>query len=178
MSKRDADFEALLEEHEHAVINFCMRMVRNQAQAEDIAQIVFLAAFKDFDGFEGRSSVRTWLLGIASHRCLDALKADRRRNARIENNDDAVAVAQDPSGGPSDGVNAADRSAALDDCLDRLPDDTKLTVLRRFYEELSYEEMSRELEAKADTLHARVARAYKALKKCLEGKGWKGWRGE
>jgi RNA polymerase sigma-70 factor (TIGR02960 family) len=57
----------------------CYRMMGSLADAEDMVQETMLAAWRGFDGFEGRSSVRTWLHRIATNRCLNALRRARRR---------------------------------------------------------------------------------------------------
>jgi RNA polymerase sigma-70 factor, ECF subfamily len=59
----------------------CYRILGSMLDAEDALQETLLAAWRGFDGFEERSSVRTWLYRIATHRCLDALRASARRPA-------------------------------------------------------------------------------------------------
>ncbi|MEJ2858615.1 MULTISPECIES: sigma-70 family RNA polymerase sigma factor [unclassified Saccharothrix] len=79
---RDGDgeaFRALVEPHRRELQLHCYRLLGSLQDAEDLLQETLLAAWRGIDGFEGRSSVRTWLYRIATNRCLNALRAADRR---------------------------------------------------------------------------------------------------
>jgi RNA polymerase sigma-70 factor (TIGR02960 family) len=75
---RDA-FAALVEPHRGELQVHCYRMLGSLQDAEDALQETLLAAWLGLDGFEGRSSVRTWLYRIATNRCLNLLRSTSRR---------------------------------------------------------------------------------------------------
>ncbi|TCO42475.1 RNA polymerase sigma-70 factor (ECF subfamily) [Kribbella antiqua] len=75
---RDA-FAALVESHRGELQVHCYRMLGSLQDAEDAVQETLLAAWLGIDGFEGRSSVRTWLYRIATNRCLNLLRSSGRR---------------------------------------------------------------------------------------------------
>jgi RNA polymerase sigma-70 factor (TIGR02960 family) len=75
---RDA-FAALVEPHRGELQVHCYRMLGSLQDAEDALQETLLAAWIGLAGFEGRSSVRTWLYRIATNRCLNVLRAASRR---------------------------------------------------------------------------------------------------
>jgi len=164
---------ALMRAHKDVVYAHCVRMLRDRVQAQDVSQQVFLEAFRDLARFRGQSSFRTWLLGIAAHRCLDALKANRRRARRIgaELDIKVVATAKDPSPHSDERLDQARLTRALEDCLQRLPDEVRLAVLMRFHTRMSYEEMGEAFSAKPGTLQARISRALPALRRCLDHHG-------
>lgn len=77
---RDA-FDALTEPHRNELQVHCYRMLGSLQDAEDALQETLLAAWLGLEGFEGRSSVRTWLYRIATNRCLNILRSSARRPA-------------------------------------------------------------------------------------------------
>jgi RNA polymerase sigma-70 factor (ECF subfamily) len=164
--------ELMMELNEAPVFAFCMRMLRDRALAEDVAQQVFTEAYRDLGRFRRESSLKTWLFGIARHRCNDAIKSTGRRNARFDLDLEAVTDTLDPTAPPTEQLAHARLVAALGDCLQEMSPEIRETVLLRFLSEMTYEEMAKVLGRKADTLCVRVARALPLLKHCLEHKGW------
>jgi RNA polymerase sigma-70 factor (ECF subfamily) len=74
-----ATFEADTEPYRRELFAHCYRMLGSVMDAEDLVQETFLRAWRSYGGFEGRSSVRTWLYQIATNCCLSALTDRRRR---------------------------------------------------------------------------------------------------
>ncbi len=74
-----AAFTELIEPHQRELMVHCYRMLGSAQDAEDALQETLLAAWRGFAGFEGRSSLRTWLYRVATSRCLNALRAGSRR---------------------------------------------------------------------------------------------------
>jgi RNA polymerase sigma-70 factor (ECF subfamily) len=163
----------IMEAHGDAVFAYCVRMLRDRELAEDVTQQVFTEAYRDIEKFRRQSSVRTWLIGIAHHRCGDAIKSRGRRISRIDLDDEAVHDHADPGSAPTERLDHARLAAVLEHCLQELPVEIRETVLLRFMSDMTYEEMAVLLGRKADTLCVRVARALPNLKRCLERKGWK-----
>lgn len=178
LTQRDvrAAVAELFKQHGEAVFGYCVRMMRDAIIAEDLMQQVYLEAYRDFDRIRGEASRRTWLFGIATRRCVDALRQRRREAAmsRSELVEEAhvVAAATDQEAFVRD-----DRTqllAALDECLCAMSPDVRATILLRFSTDLTYEQMAEHLHASPDALQIRVSRAMSALRRCLERKGWSG----
>jgi RNA polymerase sigma-70 factor (ECF subfamily) len=74
-------FRQLLEPYRRELQVHCYRMLGSFTDAEDAMQEVLLAAWQGMEGFEGRSSIRTWLYRIATTRCLNARRSSRRQPA-------------------------------------------------------------------------------------------------
>ncbi|MEU9017517.1 sigma-70 family RNA polymerase sigma factor [Actinomadura sp. NPDC048394] len=78
----EIDFAALVEPHRRELQVHCYRMVGSYDDSEDLVQETLLKAWRNRDGFEGRSSLRTWLYTIATNACLDFLRRNERRPQR------------------------------------------------------------------------------------------------
>src|SRR4051812_35904236 len=78
-----AAFEALVAPHLRELHVHCYRMLGSLDAADDALQDVLVAAWRGLDGFAGRASLRTWLYTIATRRCLNVLRAGRRRGHEV-----------------------------------------------------------------------------------------------
>jgi RNA polymerase sigma-70 factor, ECF subfamily len=79
-----ADLEAQLEQHRSELTGYCYRMLGSAFEAEDAVQETMVRAWRAYDRFEGRSSLRSWLYSIATNVCYDHLKGRQRRARPVE----------------------------------------------------------------------------------------------
>ncbi|QKE83310.1 sigma-70 family RNA polymerase sigma factor [Arthrobacter sp. NEB 688] len=78
-TRTDTDFDAAVGRYRRELLAHCYRMTGSPSDAEDLVQEVYLRAWRAYDSFEGRSSLRTWLHRIATNVCLTALEGKDRR---------------------------------------------------------------------------------------------------
>ncbi|HKE73042.1 MAG TPA: sigma-70 family RNA polymerase sigma factor [Acidimicrobiales bacterium] len=79
MPSLTADLEDELESHRRELTGFCYRMLGSGSEAEDAVQETMVRAWRAIDGFEGRSSLRSWLYRIANNVCIDMIRSPQRR---------------------------------------------------------------------------------------------------
>lgn len=149
------------------LFRFCHSVVRSRSTADDVHQTTFEQAFDALDLTP--RSYRAWLFGIAHHRCLDALKSDRRRTKRFILMDE-LPEEHDPGLSSVDRLIAGTQAAHLEECLGKLSPGVRVAVILRYQEGFTYPEMGRICREEPDTLQARVSRALPVLRKCLISK--------
>ena len=158
-------FEELVVAHQHRVFGVALRMLRNRAEAEEVAQEVFLRVHRAIDDFRGEAKLSTWLYAIASRLCLNRLASGERRMAR-EGEEALERLRSDAD--PAAHVERGELEAALRRAIDELPDERRIVVVLRDLEGLSYEEIAAALELPLNTVRSRLHRARMDLKEKLE----------
>jgi RNA polymerase sigma-70 factor (ECF subfamily) len=123
--------QALYARHNVRVYRFILRLISDEALAEDLVSEVFLDVWRHAASFEGNSQVSTWILAIARFKALSALR--QRRDDQLDD-DDAVAIA-DTADDPEIAVQKKDRSAILRSCLGQLSRDHREVIDLIYYHE-------------------------------------------
>jgi RNA polymerase sigma-70 factor, ECF subfamily len=83
-STATTDLDAALEKHRIELTGYCYRMLGSSFEAEDAAQDTLVRAWRSYEKFEGRSSLRSWLYRIATNVCLDMLSAGNKRARPVD----------------------------------------------------------------------------------------------
>ncbi len=161
-------FALIVEHYERAVFGIAWRMTHDAAAAEDMAQEVFLRAWRKLGTFRLGQPLRPWLLRLASHVCINALK--KRRPVPVAMLADDEGDAREPvSEAPSAPELAARGEAAahLEAAIAQLPDEYRLLITLRHVEELSYEEIAAALGRPLGTIKVQLFRARERLRRML-----------
>jgi len=148
-------FDEIVTRHRKQIYQLCYRFVRNHEDASDLAQDVFVRAFKGLQRFKGDSSLTTWLYRIGVNACLNRVAAKKPLEAPIEAAEHVDAAAVDPL----QAVLQDERAAAVREAIAKLPPKQRATLLLRIYQECSHEEIAASLggtvgAAKANLFHA------------------------
>jgi len=149
---------ALFHRHKLRVFRFVMRLVGDEAAAEDIVSEVFLEVWRHADRFAGRSRVSTWMLAIARYK---ALSARRHPNATLD-----VAVAEDiadDADTPEDVILRADQASHLRACLQQLSHEHREIIDLVYYHGRTVEEVAEIIKAPKNTVKTRMFYARKQL---------------
>lgn len=150
-------FGQLIDRHASAIINLAYRMVGNQAEAEDLAQETFLAAFKALPAFRADAKFSTWLYRIASNKCKDWLRVKRPGQGQHDVDVDEqldLHVVEDRT--PETLLSRQQVAQQLERAIQRLPVLYREAFVLKHIEGLSYEEMEDIVGVSGDTLKMRV----------------------
>ena len=167
-------FDAIVRTHQDRVYAFCLRMLADREDALDVAQEVFLSAYRNLAGFRGEASLSTWLLRIAANRSLNRIRQRATRAARevmsIEPQGDVDQPFQPPGreeDRPDRMMESRETRKILEAAIANLDEDSRMLVLLSDVEGLSYEELSEAVGIPLGTVKSRLHRARMALRKML-----------
>jgi RNA polymerase sigma factor (sigma-70 family) len=154
-----ARFEQVVLPHLDAAYNLARWLVRNDADAEDLAQEAFLRAFKFFGGFHG-GNCRAWLLMIVRNTCYTWLQQNRAHEPLTPFDEELHSVRD--ANPETILLESADRQM-LRQALEELPVEFREAVILRELEGLSYKEIATIVDVPVGTVMSRLARARKRL---------------
>jgi RNA polymerase sigma-70 factor (ECF subfamily) len=164
--------QVLFARHHVRVYRFVLRLVRNEATAEDLISEVFLDVWRQAAKFEGRSAVSTWMLSIARFKALSAL----RRRPEEELDDETAERIEDQSDDPETALAKKDKGAILRQCLTGLSAEHREIIDLVYYHEKSMEEVAGIVGIPEATVKTRMFYARKKLSELLKEQGIdRGW---
>lgn len=168
-----AEFARLVDAYSSPIYRLGLRMLGNPQDAEDVLQNTFLNALTHLSGFEGRSSLSTWLYRIAAN---EALMLIRKRKPEVElEPDEGEENAEDLkptqivdwSALPEDELLSGEGRKILDEAVQSLPESLRLVFLLRDVEGLSIKETAEALNLTETNVKTRLLRARMALRERL-----------
>ena len=161
-------FDALVRRHQRRVVNLLLSLTGGGPDAEDLAQEVFIRAFRGIDRFRGDSTFRTWLFNIANN----VARSHRSRLARLRRywaqTGDNIDVEREPAAPAADPEVALVRRDAIDRALATLPPDLRVAVVLRDLQGFEYREIATMTEVPIGTVESRIFRARQRLRSLLE----------
>ncbi|MDI3470271.1 MAG: RNA polymerase ECF-type sigma factor [Pseudolabrys sp.] len=164
--------QVLFARHHVRVFRFVLRLVRNEATAEDLISEVFLDVWRQAGSFEGRSAVTTWLLSIARFKALSVL----RRKPEQELDEETAGAIVDTADTPQVALEKKDKGEILRDALGALSAEHREIVDLVYYHEKSVEDVARIVGIPEATVKTRMFYARKKLAELLKQRGVdRGW---
>jgi len=162
-------FEVLMRRHNRRVYRAARAILRDDAEAEDVAQDAYVRAYQHLDQFAGRASFSTWLTRIVVNESL-ARARRRARNEEIDAMDDArknQIPALSTQATPEAGASASELRSLLETSIDALPDSYRHVFVLRDVEEMSTQEAAECLGISEDNVKMRLHRARAQLRREL-----------
>ncbi|RWA72769.1 MAG: sigma-70 family RNA polymerase sigma factor [Mesorhizobium sp.] len=158
--------------HHARIYRFVARQTGSEMMADDITNEVFLELWRQAPGFEGRSEVSTWLLGIARFKALSLLR--KKKEDWID--DDDAAQVPDSADTPEVVTMKEDKAAAVRRFVDALPEEHRTVIDLAYYHGQSVTEIGEVLSIPVATVKTRMFYARKKLGEALKAAGYdRGW---
>jgi len=155
-------YRALVERHMDRMFGVAMRVLKNEADAEDVVQDAFVKAWTHRHRWEaGRAKFSTWLYRVVVNRCIDL-----RRSPREEWIDD-VPEPEDDAEDALSGIHRRQVYGRLEDALGRLPTQQRVAVVLSYYEDLSNAEVAEVMNTSVTAVESLLKRGRKRLREIM-----------
>jgi len=158
-------FGVLVARHRPVLLRFALRMLDDQADAEDVVQEALVRGYRALDQCKEPDRVAAWLYAIVVNRCRTRSIQRHRRKQRFVR--DEVALARVAARGP-DAAEELARREALETALATLDTESRTLFLMKYVDGISYEEMGRIMGLGLSALKMRVSRTRDRLRHLLE----------
>jgi RNA polymerase sigma-70 factor (ECF subfamily) len=172
-------FNRIVLAHQSRAFNVALRILGDGEAAADATQEAVISAYRNLRSYRG-GSFRAWLLRIVTNACYDELRRRKRRattpleDLTSESEEGAPQFEEwlaSTADGPEKLSERAELVRAIQDCLDRLPDEFRIVAVLADVQGCDYEEVSTATGKPLGTVKSRLARARARLRDCLQRHG-------
>ena len=166
-------FEILVRRHQTSVLNLVYRYVGDRTKARDLAQEVFIRVWRAANRYEPKAKFTTWIYSITANLCLNELKSAKGKRLiplEIEEENRQIQDSEarsDASQSPEDTLLAEERSRQVSEALQTLPDNQRMALILKRYDNLSYGEIAKVMECSVSAVESLLVRAKKNLQEKL-----------
>jgi RNA polymerase sigma-70 factor (ECF subfamily) len=166
-------FDLLVRKYQHKVVKLVTRYLRDQADAEDVAQEAFIKAYRAIPQFRGDSAFYTWLYRIAINTAKNAIVSRDRSPIDFdldlqnieESNSMQLRLADAET--PESLLQTEEIRDTVNRAIEALPEDLRTAIVLRELEGLSYEDIAQAMDCPVGTVRSRIFRAREAIDKRL-----------
>ena len=171
-ARDSAALQMLFARHQVRVYRFILRMIRNEARAEELVNEVFLEIWRHAGRFAGRSTASTWMLSIARNKTISVLR--KRSDAELD--DAASEMIEDTGDTPEVTALKQDKGKIMRACINRLSAEHREVIDLVYYHEKSIREVAEIIGKPENTVKTRMFHARKNLSGLLRSSGIdRGW---
>ena len=169
-------YAMLMERYKKPVYHMILKMVRNVDDAEDLTIEAFTKAFKNLYKFKKDYTFSTWLFRIATNNSIDFIRKKKLDTMSLntayqdESGTNVTIDVKDKNLDPQEEAIKAQKIELIQLFVTKLPAKYQRLVRLRYFKELSYEEIARELEAPLGTVKAQLHRARELLQDLIRSK--------
>lgn len=163
--RSEAEIAQAMHEHGNAVYVLALAQTRSQADAQDVAQDVFVSLLTCGKAFRDAEHLRAWLLRATLNRCADLYRTPWKR--RVQKLPDEEPDVEDVSPGPEDAALSELQATQVWQALRRLPETLRAAAVLFYLEERPVSEIADILQCRPGTVRVRLARARAQLRDAL-----------
>ncbi len=169
-------FAKLLQRYKRPVYHMILKMIRNVDDAEDLTIESFAKAFKSLHKFKKDFTFSTWLFRIATNNTIDFIRKKKLNTLSLDNtftddNGSPISIdIEDENLNPQEISIKKQKAALIQVFVDKLPAKYQRLVRLRYFQELAYEEIAKELDAPLGTVKAQLHRARELLYEMVKHK--------
>jgi RNA polymerase sigma-70 factor (ECF subfamily) len=163
-------FRQLVERHQGAVVGTISKMLGNTSDSEDIAQLVFIRVWKHAKRYKPDNKFTTYLYTIARNLVYnESRRRSRKKTVSSDAREDDLHLQHpdDPSFQPDSALLTEELQQAIDSAIQSLPENQRMAVVLRRYENLPYEEIAEVLETSVPSVKSLLFRARTTLRETL-----------
>ena len=160
-------FSLLINSWNKRIYNYALRYLSDHDEASEVAQQVFIKAWKNISRLKNEEQFRSWLYVIAGNTCRDAGRA-RKRNPVVPLEADSLSIEADASYmHPAKALDVRETGKLLKEAMAKLPDEQKEVLIMKEYEGLKFTEIAVILDEPVNTVKSRLYYALKNMRKHL-----------
>ena len=162
---KEAVFTQLLRKHQQKVYYQIKRMVLEHADADDIAQLVWIKVWNKLDGFKMESEFSTWIFRIAYNETLSYLQKQKKQSTRLSNDD---LFTYENASGSSDEPKTTEIQIALESAIKQLPEKQRIVFMLRYFDGYEYEKIAGIMGTTVGGAKANFHQAVKKIEKFVK----------
>ncbi len=167
-------FEILVNRHQTSILNLIYRFIGDRTYAKDLAQEVFIRVWRAAKAYKPEAKFTTWIYRITKNLCFNELKSSRRKKwfSFHQSDDQSGETIEDrlSDAAPSaeDLLLEKERSRQISEALQSLPDNQRMALILKRYDDLSYQEIAQILGCSVSAVESLLVRAKRSLQEKLK----------
>jgi len=166
-------YKSLMEKYETPLFFHLLKMVKDKEQVRDLVQEAFMKAFDNLESYNTNYAFSTWLYRITTNHAIDYLRKKKLQTTSIDEpvktkEGEMNIQLEDEHSGTDRKIIRKQRSDIIHEAIEDLPDKYRVVIKLRHFEELSYDEISEQLDLPLGTVKAHIFRAREMLYKELK----------
>lgn len=164
-------FNTLVLHYQETIYNYAYYVCSDPDIAADATQNAFISAYRNLNSFRG-GNFKAWLMRIVRNKCLDLLRKRQRRPQpsldQLTEEYESLPILASDDAGPETRREQAELMAAVERCLQTLPEEQRTAVVLRDVEGYDYSDIGRITTVSLGTVKSRINRARRKLQTCLQ----------